>query len=477
VVVVSWQGADLLPACLDALAAQDVGRDAFDTVVVDNASTDGTADLVRSRYPWVRLVVNDDNRGFAGGNNSALTGVRTDYAVLLNNDAQPEPDWLRRLLAPFGAADGADLGAVTSKVLFQPRYLRMGLATEGFSPGGADPRTLGVRVHRLAVGPPAAAGPGDVAPVEALDEVRWETLTFGPEGAGAARFFWTRPAGEFLVPVPDALLCRDGGGPARLAGELELVLALAAERRKPVTFSWASGERGSAVVAAGPHVPEEVRVVVPAGTPLVDVINNAGGLVLVDGHGADRAYQRVDDGAFDSPEEVFAFCGAAVALRTSAGHDVGWFDDDFFLYYEDTDLSWRLRSRGWLIRYEPTAVVRHVHSASTVEWSPLFVFHTDRNRLLMLTKNADARTAAAQVARYPLTTASMAWRAVRTAWRSRTRPPVRPTLLRLRVVTSYLRLLPRMIGRRRQEDSARTVDRAVLRGWFIRHDERTDQAG
>ena len=59
-------------------------------------------------------------------------------------------------------------------------------------------------------------------------------------------------------------------------------------------------------------------------------------------------------------------CGRAT------GREVGWFDDDFFLYYEDTDLSWRLRADGWAIRYQPTAVLRHLHSASSTEWSPLW---------------------------------------------------------------------------------------------------------
>ena len=128
---------------------------------------------------------------------------------------------------------------------------------------------------------------------------------------------------------------------------------------------------------------------------------------------------------------------------------VGWFDDDFFLYYEDTDLSWRLRAAGWAIRYEPTAVVRHVHSATSVEWSPTFVFHTDRNRLLMLVKDATARRCALrEVGRYPLTTGSIALRTLRTAARARTRPAVRPTLLRLRVLASFLRLLPAVLRRR-----------------------------
>ena len=96
-----------------------------------------------------------------------------------------------------------------------------------------------------------------------------------------------------------------------------------------------------------------------------------------------------------------------MAIRAAAGRAAGWFDDAFFLYYEDTDLSWRLRAGGWSVWYQPTAVLRHVHSATSTEWSPLWTFHVDRNRLLMLTKNATAGLALRAVLRYPLTSASM----------------------------------------------------------------------
>jgi hypothetical protein len=172
-------------------------------------------------------------------------------------------------------------------------------------------------------------------------------------------------------------------------------------------------------------------------------------MVFRDGYGADRAYQELDRGQYQRPEEVFAFCGGAVCFRTEALREAGSFDEDFFLYYEDTDLSWRLRALGWAIRYQPEAVVRHIHSASSVEWSPLFVFHTDRNRLLMLTKNARAGLATREVLRYPLTTVSLALREVARSRHTRRRPPLRPTLLRLRVLGSYLRLLPVMLVRRR----------------------------
>ncbi|MGF7233935.1 MAG: glycosyltransferase, partial [Frankia sp.] len=427
VVVVNWNGAHLLPACLDGLAKQ-VAPFGFETWVVDNGSTDGSLALLAERYPEVRALPTGANLGFAGGNNFALRQVTTPYAVLLNTDAIAEPDWLANLLAPFaaeaeaGAGRGAlPLGAVTGKVVFLPRFLRLRLTTPAFVPGPHDPRELGVQISSVRVDGR-----------EVINEVLWEKLTYGAEGGPANRFFWTRPSGELCVPVPE-------GGPVTLS----FTWTTATDR--PVTIAWDSG---SAELAAGPAT-GSAEVMIPAGVARVDVINNVGGIVLSDGYGADRGYQQVDAGQFGVPEEVFTACGNGMAMPTALGRELDWFDDDFFLYYEDTDLSWRIRARGYAIRYIPDAVVRHIHSASSVEWSPLFVFHTDRNRLLMLTKNATLGLAVANVLRYPATAASIALRTTRQAAKARSRPAIRPTLLRLRVMQSYLRLLPTMLAHRR----------------------------
>ncbi|MDP9100983.1 MAG: glycosyltransferase [Actinomycetota bacterium] len=433
VVIVNWNGAHLIGPCLEALAKQTEKR--FVTWVVDNASTDGSLELLARDHPEVRVLRNTVNKGFAGGNNTALHEVTSPFSVLLNNDARPEPDWLERLLAPFSASGSERLGAVTAKVLFEPRFLRLELATEGFVPGAGDPRDLGVRIGAVTVD-------GD----DVTERVLWERLTWGPEGEGAARFRWTRPSGELLVPLPS------GEGPRTVT------IRWAAERTKPASLTWDGGSAQLAVTEGG----GEARLDLPAGVPTVDVINNAGSVVLAGGYGADRGYQETDLGQYGSPEPVFAMCGCAVAFRTVAGHELGWFDDDFFLYYEDTDLSWRLQAHGWSIRYEPTAVVRHIHAATSVEWSPRFVFHTDRNRLLMLTKNATAQLTLREVGRYPLTTASLALRALRQASVGGGRPAVRPTLLRLRVIASYLRLLPGMLAKRRALAAGATVGPASL---------------
>ncbi|HEX4429868.1 MAG TPA: glycosyltransferase [Frankiaceae bacterium] len=449
VVIVNWNGAHLLPACLDGLARQSDGR--FHTWVVDNASTDGSVELLHSKYPHVRVLEAPRNLGFAGGNNFALHEVATPFAVLLNNDATPEPDWFARLLEPFEGPAEPPVGAVTGKVVFLPSFVRLQLSTDAFVPGPHDSRELGVRISSLRVDG-----------VETLSEVLWERLTYGAEGPPDARFFWTRPSGELLVPIPRE----------RPTEPLALELTWSGERSKTVTLSW---DGGSADLPAG-EAQASVSLELPADLPRVDVINNAGGVVLTEGYGADRAYQQIDDGSFDEAVEVFTACGNGMAMRTELGHRLGWFDDDFFLYYEDTDLSWRIRSSGYAIRYQPTAVLRHVHAASSKEGSTLFVFHVDRNRLLMLTKDASAALALRAVLRYPLTTASMAMRSIRQGIASRHRPAVRPTLLRLRVIASYLRLLPRMLNRRRQIGQAAATGRRTLeKRWLISPAEWTRQ--
>ena len=338
VVIVNWNGAHLLPACLDALTDQKAGFD-FATWVVDNASTDGSAELLASRYPDVRVIAAPRNLGFAGGNNLALHEVSTPYAVLLNNDATPEPDWLQNLLSGFLAGDEASrrLGAVTGKVVFLPTFIRLQLSTAGFVPGPHDSRELGVRVSSLRVD-------GE----QVLGEVLWERFTYGPEGPADGRFFWTRPEGELLIPIP-----RD-----RPDRPIELELTWAGERSKPVLLSWEGDSEVDNVSLEATQAPVSVTAQLPAGLPRIDVINNAGGVVLEGGYGADRAYQRVDAGQFDQPVEVFTACGNGMAMRSELGHELGWFDDDFFLYYEDTDLSWRIRARGYAIQYEPTAVLQ-----------------------------------------------------------------------------------------------------------------------
>jgi len=96
VLVLNWNGAAILPRCLDALAAQTF-RD-FEVWVLDNASTDGSAEGIETRWPGFRVVHFEHNLGFAAGNNRGAALASGRWLALLNNDAFPAPDWLAVLM-------------------------------------------------------------------------------------------------------------------------------------------------------------------------------------------------------------------------------------------------------------------------------------------------------------------------------------------------------------------------------------------
>lgn len=322
VVIVNYNGRRFLDRCLDALAAQEVPG-GFEVIVVDNASSDGSADHLRSRHPGVRVVEPGVNLGFAGGNNAGIREARGRHLVLLNNDTRVRPGWLRALVAAADAGPGH--GAIASKSLFMD----------------------------------------------------------------------------------------------------------------------------------------------PPGT-----IQNAGSLLLSDLSGADRGFREPDAGQYDRAEEVFGACGNGCLLRREMLDDVGTFDERFFMYYEDTDLAWRMRLRGWTVLYEPAAVLDHVHAGSSGEWSPFFTFQVDRNRLFLVLRNA----APALVVRVFWRFAALSARnAARTLLGRLIRPPAaleRANLgagrarVHVRVLGSLLAHLPGMLASRWRIRRRRRVSDREIAAWF-----------
>jgi GT2 family glycosyltransferase len=119
-----------------------------------------------------------------------------------------------------------------------------------------------------------------------------------------------------------------------------------------------------------------------------DVINNAGSFLEKDGRAGDRGIYEADHGTYDAAEDVSALCGCSMLISRAALDRVGLLDRDFFMYYEDTEMCWRLRKAGYRLRYQPASVVRHIHAATSGEWSPTFSYLVGRNRVLMLLKHA-----------------------------------------------------------------------------------------
>jgi hypothetical protein len=237
VLIVNYNGGHDLIRCLDLLSRTDY--DNYHVIVVDNGSTDGSADDLPYDHPDVRVIRSEENLGFAGGNNLAACHAAGDYLAFLNPDTVVERGWLSHLVRALEQDE--QVGLATSKVL--------------------------------------------------------------------------------LMNAPDRI-----------------------------------NACGNAM-----HIT---------------------GLTLCRGTSCGA-------GAYGRAEDVAAVSGAAFVIRRDLFEALGGFDEDFFLYMEDTDLSLRARLAGYICRYVPDSIVYHDY---TLRFGPRKVFYQERNRALMLLKALRLRT-------------------------------------------------------------------------------------
>jgi GT2 family glycosyltransferase len=144
VIVVTWNGRQYLDACLTAVEAQqDVS---FETILVDNASSDGTVDYVRRRFPQVRIVELSHNTGFAAGNNAGARAAHGRYLAFLNNDTMAAPRWLRAMLDGLDEPGGYAL--TTARIVYMHDPDVIDSAGDGMlRGGGAFKRLHGAPAH------------------------------------------------------------------------------------------------------------------------------------------------------------------------------------------------------------------------------------------------------------------------------------------------------------------------------------------
>jgi GT2 family glycosyltransferase len=154
-IVVNYRRPELLARCLASLDAALEATDAeSESIVVDNASGDHSAELVRKRFPHARLIELPENLGFAGAVDRGLEDARGEWVLLLNNDAVIEPDGVAELLRV--ARSAPDVGSVAARMCFAE-------APAVINSAGIGVDRLGVAYDRL-LGEPAEAS--ETEPVE-----------------------------------------------------------------------------------------------------------------------------------------------------------------------------------------------------------------------------------------------------------------------------------------------------------------------
>lgn len=227
----------MLPACLDSLSGQ---LEDNDIIIVDNGSTDGSADFVAEKYPGVRLIRHARNRGFAGGVNAGIKHALNhscEFVALLNNDAIVDKDWLKNLLNATQKQPKA--GVITGKILDRNK--------------------------------------------RSLDSTGECFSTWG-------------------LPFP-------------------------------------------------------------------------------------RGRGETNTGRYDNDTIIFAASGGASLYRAKMLREIGLFDENFFAYYEDVDISFRAQLAGWRILYEPKAVVYHSIGETSRHIPGFTTYQTMKNLPLLFWKN------------------------------------------------------------------------------------------
>lgn len=189
ILIVNWNTRDLLTLCLGAIPLA-VGEWSHEVVVVDNGSTDGSPEMVRADFPWVRLIENGENAGFVRATNQAIAESRGDHLLLLNSDALAPPGSLARMVSFM--RDHPDAGAVAPKLLnpdgsFQASYARFPtLLSEGLSAFGLNRRLWGPHHPSPPPRPDEKPHPVDWAPGACLLLRRSALEAVGPLDEG----FW-----------------------------------------------------------------------------------------------------------------------------------------------------------------------------------------------------------------------------------------------------------------------------------------------
>lgn len=117
IVIPHWNAVQFLPACLAALQRQTYPQ--TEVIIADNHSTDGSRELIKADYPWIRLIELDANYGFTGACNAGIRAARGGLIALLNNDTEVDAGWAAAVVDAFNRHP--EVGSVASKMLLHDK--------------------------------------------------------------------------------------------------------------------------------------------------------------------------------------------------------------------------------------------------------------------------------------------------------------------------------------------------------------------
>ncbi|MGD9129827.1 MAG: glycosyltransferase [Candidatus Woesebacteria bacterium] len=379
VIVVNFNGKHFLKRCFDSLLTLNFPKDKYEIIMVDNASHDLSVDYVQKKYPQIKIIKSKSNLGFTGGNNLAAKYAKGKYLALLNNDTQVDKNWLKYLVQKIKS--DPKIAAVNSKALLAYPMVELKINSDVYMKSEFSDSTnfqsVGVLIEDI------------ILENNHLKNLIYYRKGFIEKERGTIPARWTSDHASILIPcelsfnkLKFSIIIRS----QKLGTNLETKLSLKIGQKHLIKDSLKSHE----VMQYDFEIPRK-----DIEKNFLYYVQNAGSIVFKTGHGRDRgavvrdhqqSYE-IDNPFYNKATELTAFCGVSVIIRKDLFLKYGGFDDSFFMYYEDTDLSLKLKRDKYRIVFEPKSFIYHIHAGSSREWSTFFIYNVEKNHLAFLIKH------------------------------------------------------------------------------------------
>jgi len=403
-ITVNFNGKRFLNNLFKSIEGLNYPKNKISTIMVDNGSTDGSQEFVGMSFPWVKTIRLEKNLGYAGGNNAGICAAESKYAALINNDCTVEKDWLLCLVkrAEELSQKGIKTGAISSKVLFYYSYMPVVIIVENGTVEISGINIEGYGKKNLECN--NLPNPGDKNPsynnmtskTDVLKSIKYLSgcSCAGTGSAGSGPLWQLSGYALTGFPVTDAgndmaisMDIRHTSGSSVVNFYIKKLKENINSGKTPDLYNCDELVPVAQIKAGSSK--KNVKIIIGRDMYVSknDMINSCGLEVNKSFYARDRGSNSFDLGQYAESDEVFAPCGSSLIINREMLDDTGVFEKSFFTYYEDVDLFWRARLRGWKVFYEPGSVARHLHCGTGVEWSYSFTYHVLRNRLLTIFKN------------------------------------------------------------------------------------------
>lgn len=353
VIVLNYFGEKVIESTINSLLKLNFPKNEMEIIIVDNASKDKSRKIINTliskNKKLIKKIFLKENFGFSKGNNRGIEIAKGKYVVLLNNDCVVEKNWLLELYNI--AKRDNNIFSVGSKILLYPKYFLLQI-----------PWLENLWLHKIFI-------------------TKSNLLRFTKDKKIEIPFKYAK--GKFICEIPHE---------ETIDNSINLLLSFDQSQKvdpKSILSTYQNIFDINKIIKNK----KEYLVYCSLNTDTISSyskIQNAGSIVFQDGYGRDigaeveyqtQNYEN-ENGQFNKTKEVYSTCGAAVLYNKNILEKIGYLDESFFMYYEDTEISERARILGYKNYYSYKAIVRHLHALSSREWSPFFIYNVEKSRLL-----------------------------------------------------------------------------------------------